>query len=206
LLRCQRPSVPERRRAILVGALAYAPRLWPSAAGGAFEHCDAVDAGYHRLAVQGEGLARSFAVVATIRAVFRSGVPGRTAGAKQISRLERDTSRAVGPAKCDCALASVKHDLTGTSTDTPAKASAVPTKSPDTGIAWQMSRTTATGIKLKPPTLRLVGSNVIQPAPGTQSSAQACVERRFLSALSFGRFRSTLLAPSRPKKTPLAAG
>jgi hypothetical protein len=61
----------------------------------------------------------------------------------------------------------VNHDVTRTSTDIPAKASAIPTKLPDTGIACRMSRTTATGIRLKPPTLRLVGSNVIQPAPGT---------------------------------------
>ena len=38
---------------------------------------------------------------------------------------------------------------------------------PATGIAWRISRATATGIRLKPPTLRLVGSKVIQPAPGT---------------------------------------
>jgi hypothetical protein len=31
-----------------------------------------------------------------------------------------------------------------------------------------MSRATATGIKLKPPKLRLAGSKVIQPAPGTK--------------------------------------
>jgi hypothetical protein len=46
----------------------------------------------------------------------------------------------------------------------PAKASVIPTKLPDTGIACRMSRTTATGIRLKPPTPRLVGSKVIQPA------------------------------------------
>src|ERR1700722_19990669 len=53
---------------------------------------------------------------------------------------------------------------------------AIPTKLPDTGIACRMSRTTATGIKLKPPTLRLVGSKVIQPAPGTKTSAHAWVD------------------------------
>jgi hypothetical protein len=56
-----------------------------------------------------------------------------------------------------CALASVNHDVTRTSTDIPAKASVGPTKLPDTGIAWRMSRTTATGIRLNPPTLLLVG-------------------------------------------------
>jgi len=61
----------------------------------------------------------------------------------------------------------VDSEVTSTSTDIPAKASAAPTKLPDTGIACRMSRTTATGIRLNPPTLRLVGSNVIQPAPGT---------------------------------------
>jgi len=68
------------------------------------------------------------------------------------------------------------YDVTRTSTDMPAKASVIPTKLPDTGIACRMSRTTATGISLKPPTLRLVGSNVIQPAPGTKTSAHAWVD------------------------------
>ena len=34
-------------------------------------------------------------------------------------------------------------------------------------VANAMGSATATGIRLKPPTLWLVGSNVIQPAPGT---------------------------------------
>src|SRR6202162_3620413 len=55
----------------------------------------------------------------------------------------------------------------------PGDSTVIPTKLPDTGIACRMSRTTATGIKLKPPTLRLVGSKVIQPAPGTKTSAHA---------------------------------
>ena len=59
------------------------------------------------------------------------------------------------------------YDVTRTSTDIPSKASVVPTKLPATGIACRMSRATATGIRLKPPTLRFVGSKVIQPAPGT---------------------------------------
>ncbi len=42
----------------------------------------------------------------------------------------------------------------------------IPTKLPVTGIACRMSRATATGIRLNPPTLRFVGSKVIQPAPG----------------------------------------
>ena len=37
---------------------------------------------------------------------------------------------------------------------------------PATGMACRMSRATATGIKLKPPTRRFVGSKVIQPEPG----------------------------------------
>ena len=45
------------------------------------------------------------------------------------------------------------YDETTTSTDMPAKASVIPTKLPDTGTACRMSRTTATGIRLKPPTL-----------------------------------------------------
>jgi hypothetical protein len=58
-------------------------------------------------------------------------------------------------------------DLTLTSTVIPKKASLAPGKLPATGIAWRISRATATGIRLKPPMLRFVGSKVIQPAPGT---------------------------------------
>ena len=57
----------------------------------------------------------------------------------------------------------------------PWKASVIPTKLPATGVACRMSRATATGIRLTPPTLRLVGSEVIQPAPGTKTPP-ACVE------------------------------
>lgn len=63
--------------------------------------------------------------------------------------------------------ASSVYDVMETSTDIPSKASVAPTKLPATGIACRMSRATATGIRLKPPTLRFVGSKVIQPAPGT---------------------------------------
>ncbi len=59
------------------------------------------------------------------------------------------------------------YDVTRTSTDISAKAPVDPTNTPETGMARRISRTTATGIRLKPPTLRFVGSNVIQPAPGT---------------------------------------
>jgi hypothetical protein len=68
------------------------------------------------------------------------------------------------------------YDVTRTSTDIPAKALVAPTKLPDTGIACRMSRTTATGIRLQPPMLRFVESKLIQPAPGTKISAQACVD------------------------------
>ncbi len=57
--------------------------------------------------------------------------------------------------------------VTSTSTDMPKKASLVPMKLPATGIACRISRATATGMRLAPPTLRFVGSNAIQPAPGT---------------------------------------
>ena len=73
-------------------------------------------------------------------------------------------------------LWSRSYDVTTTSTHMPRKASVIPTKLPDTGIACRMSRATATGTKLKPPTPRLVGSKVIQPAPGTKTSAQAWVD------------------------------
>src|SRR5271170_1178511 len=68
------------------------------------------------------------------------------------------------------------YDVTRTSTDISAKALVPPTKLPDTGIVCRISRATATGIRLKPPTLRLVGSKVIQPAPGTKTSAHAWVD------------------------------
>jgi hypothetical protein len=67
------------------------------------------------------------------------------------------------------------YDVTRTSTDISAKALVPPTKLPDTGIVCRISRATATGIRLKPPTLRFVGSKVIQPAPGTKTSAHAWV-------------------------------
>src|SRR5271165_5770255 len=68
------------------------------------------------------------------------------------------------------------YDVTRTSTDIPAKAPVLPTKLPDTGIVCRISRATATGIRLKPPKLRFVGSKVIQPAPGTKTSAHAWVD------------------------------
>src|SRR5271154_6583208 len=68
------------------------------------------------------------------------------------------------------------YDVTRTSTDISATAPVLPTKLPDTGIVCRISRATATGIRLKPPTLRLVGSKVIQPAPGTKTSAHAWVD------------------------------
>lgn len=49
-------------------------------------------------------------------------------------------------------------------------------KLPAMGMAWRMSRTTATGKRSDPPVERLVGSNAIQPAPATNTSAQAWVE------------------------------
>ena len=59
------------------------------------------------------------------------------------------------------------QSVTLTSTVMPISASDGPTKLPATGTACVMSRTTATGIRFAPPTLRFVGSKVIQPAPGT---------------------------------------
>ena len=47
-----------------------------------------------------------------------------------------------------------------------------------------MSRATATGIRLKPPTLRLVGSKVIQPAPGTKIPPRHGSTRRSPTAAS----------------------
>src|SRR4051794_37948806 len=59
-------------------------------------------------------------------------------------------------------------DVTETSTHRLWKAPVVPVKLPATGVTWWMPRPTAMGIRLKPPTERLVGSKVIQPAPGTK--------------------------------------
>lgn len=68
------------------------------------------------------------------------------------------------------------YEVTNTSTSMFRKLSVLPKKLPDTGVPWLISRATATGIRLLPPTLRLVGSKVIQPTPGTKTSAQAWVE------------------------------
>jgi hypothetical protein len=57
------------------------------------------------------------------------------------------------------------HAVTATSTDMSLNASLAPTKLPTIGVDCQMARVTATGIRLRPPTLRLVGSKVIHPAP-----------------------------------------
>src|SRR4029077_15041691 len=69
-----------------------------------------------------------------------------------------------------------RYAVTETVTPMLMKLSLGPKKLPDTGVHWPISRATATGIRLRPPTLRLVGSKVIQPAPGTNTSAQAWVE------------------------------
>ena len=79
-------------------------------------------------------------------------------------------------AECDGGGSTRACDVTRTSTDMPRKASVIPIKLPTTGTACRISRATATGMRLKPPTLRLVGSKVIQPAPGTKTSAQAWVD------------------------------
>src|SRR5581483_5421885 len=49
---------------------------------------------------------------------------------------------------------------------------------PRRGVIWRRSRTTATGIKLKLAKLRLVGSKVIQPAPGTKTLARLPIRQR----------------------------
>jgi len=89
--------------------------------------------------------------------------PPTTAGAPEdltiIRKVSRSGSEHVRPA--------ADYEVTRTSTVIPAKASDIPEKLPVTGIVWRISRATATGIRLTPPTLRLVGSKVIQPAPGT---------------------------------------
>ena len=66
-----------------------------------------------------------------------------------------------------CSLLDLAYVVTVTSTDIPTKALDAPTKLPATGTACLMSRATATGIRLDPPTPRFVGSKVIHPAPGT---------------------------------------
>src|SRR5271167_2487901 len=68
------------------------------------------------------------------------------------------------------------HAVTATSTDMSLNASLAPTKLPTIGVDCQMARVTATGIRLSPPTLRLVGSKVIHPAPGTKTSVHAWVD------------------------------
>ena len=53
------------------------------------------------------------------------------------------------------------HEVTETATPMLRKLSLGPKKLPDTGVHWLISRATATGIRSRPPTLRLVGSKVI---------------------------------------------
>ena len=43
-------------------------------------------------------------------------------------------------------------------------------------LSLRVTPSSATGTKLKPPTLQLVGSKVIQPAPGAKTSAEAWVD------------------------------
>lgn len=85
---------------------------------------------------------------------------GALIGAIAATALQARSTR-TGGAAC------LRQTTTSTSTDMPSSASAGPMKLPATGAARRMSRTTATGMRFRPPTLRLVESNVIQPAPGT---------------------------------------
>jgi hypothetical protein len=49
------------------------------------------------------------------------------------------------------------------------KLSLVPMKLPESGVHWLMSRASRREWRSLPPTLRLVGSKVIKPAPGTNN-------------------------------------
>ena len=91
---------------------------------------------------------------------------GRWVGSRVFSILS-------GPQPGECVTRTAAGDAyadagaTITATLSASNAAASPTKLPEIGIVWRMWRATATGIRLNPPTLRLVGSNMIQPAPGT---------------------------------------
>jgi len=73
----------------------------------------------------------------------------------------------------DIVLGEADYEVTETATSMLRNALLLPKKLPNTGVHCLISRATATGIRLPPPTLRLVGSKVIQPAPGMKTSAQA---------------------------------
>ena len=84
----------------------------------------------------------------------------------------------------------------------------LPWKLPLTGATCSILLATATGIRLVEPTDLFVGSNGIQPAPGTKTSTQACVEpasddpARFAAGLN--RYPDTSLAPKPSVRTASA--
>src|SRR5580704_14248366 len=88
------------------------------------------------------------------------------------------------------------------------KASEAPRKLPMTGTACAMSRVTATGIRLAPPMLRLVGSNVTHPAPGMNTSTQAWVEPFSCEPrniwLGMNKYPETMRAPKPRERTASA--
>jgi hypothetical protein len=96
----------------------------------------------------------------------QSGRPDRPQGRSNTGAVCRGAKVRAWPL-CGFEPQRPRQDETSTSTDMPANASVDPTKLPTTGIASRMPRATATGIRLNPPTPRLVGSKVIQPAPLT---------------------------------------
>lgn len=61
---------------------------------------------------------------------------------------------------------SIGREVTRTSTFIARKSPGPPVQLPAMGIAWVGSRTTATRIRSRLPTMPLVGSNSIQPEPG----------------------------------------
>jgi hypothetical protein len=73
---------------------------------------------------------------------------------------------------------------TSTVTSIVMKASVLLTKLPEAGTTCAISRLTATGMGFALPKLRFVGSNAIQPAPGTKTSAHVWVEPLFADPAS----------------------
>jgi hypothetical protein len=108
--------------------------------------------------VDSEGPARRLPVITAVLA-------WADVGSSQIRANDKKLSPSV-PRAFHGSQMGRRYALTLTSTFIPMNASDMPTKLPATGVACRMSRATATGIRLSPPTLRFVGSKVIQPAPG----------------------------------------
>ena len=108
----------------------------------------------------------------------------------------------------DIAQNGSQDSLTSTLTSIADTSADLPWKLPDTGATCSILRATATGMRLVEPTDLLVGSNDIQPAPGTNTSTQACVEPASAEPTSspdgLKRYPEAILAPKPSVRTAAA--